>query len=149
MASVFIHSRQRRVLKGETTALFMLNDASPLFRGICISATLYAALFLSHIVAAAQEWDAAFKVIAASITLMTFVIGPTLIAFGRMTETQEKTSANTIGLLISLTLAIGLAWAYADQSFDITLISVFLSISVGVHLFHRQLLNQKQTEKMG
>lgn len=127
----------------------MLKDTSPLFRGVCISATLYAALFLSHIVAAAQEWNVVFRIIAILITLMTFFVGPSIVVFGKVLEIREKFQANSFGLPISVLLAIGLAWAYEDQSFDIVRTSVFLCIAIGVHLSHRQLIQKKHSTKMG
>lgn len=127
----------------------MLKDTSPLFRGVCISATLYAALFLSHIVAAALEWNMIFKIIALLISLMTFIIGPSIVVFGKMNMMQEKIRANTFGFPISIILAIGLAWAYQDQSFDMTRTLAFIGVAIGVHFVHRQLIRQKHSEKMG
>jgi hypothetical protein len=123
----------------------MFQNASVLFRGICISSTLYAGLFFVHIIAAAQDWDTVFKIIAALITLMTFTVGPSIIVLGRIQSREEKIQANTIGHSIGLILAIGLAWAYADQSFDILLTLAFLLITGILHSSHRMMLNQKQS----
>ena len=122
----------------------MLQNTSSLFRGICISATLYAALFFAHILAATQDWDLVFKIIAALITLMTFTIGPSIIVSGRIQSQEEKIQANTVGHSIGLILSIGLAWAYADQSFDIVLTLAFLLITALLHSSHRSMLIQKQ-----
>tara|TARA_B110000444_G_scaffold48486_1_gene44311 strand:+ start:13058 stop:13510 length:453 start_codon:yes stop_codon:yes gene_type:complete len=148
-ASVFIYSQYRRVLKGERTGKSMLRNAPSLLRGICFSATLYAGLFFAHIIAAAQDWDLAFTLVAGSITLLTFIIGPCIIMFGRVVVLKEKRVANSTGHAISLLLAVALAWAYADQSIDITLTLSFLFITSLVHLYHRRLLNQMHAEKMG
>ena len=126
----------------------MLKDTSPLFRGVCISATLYAALFLGHIVAAAQEWNILSQIIAVFISVMTFFIGPCISAFGQITEITEKTRANTFGLCVSMGLAIGLAWAYEGQSFNIFRTLMFLLLSIAVHFSHRQMIVQKNSEKM-
>ena len=75
----------------------MFGEASSLFRGTCISATLYAILFLSHIVAAAQDWDFMFRCIAASITLLTFSVGPSIQVLGKIQQHQEKMKANAKG----------------------------------------------------
>ena len=123
----------------------MIQDASRLYRGICISATLYAILFLAHIIAAAQDWNVVFKLIAVSITLMTFAVGPSIIVSGRIQNRKEKIQANTIGHSIGLILSIGLAWAYADQSFDIPLTLAFILITGILHSSHRRMLNQKQS----
>ena len=122
----------------------MFQSASDLFRGICIAATLYAALFLAHIIAAAQDWDAAFKLIAASITLMTFTVGQSIIVLGRVKSIEQKIQANAVGHSIGLILSIGLAWAYADQSFDMFLTLAFLLTTAILHSSHRKMLNQKQ-----
>tara|TARA_B100001142_G_scaffold330062_1_gene395962 strand:+ start:915 stop:1298 length:384 start_codon:yes stop_codon:yes gene_type:complete len=127
----------------------VFGEASSLFRGTCISATLYAILFLSHIVAAAQDWDFMFRCIAASITLLTFSVGPSIQVLGKIQQHQEKMKANAFGLGIGIVLSFGLAWAYADQSIDIPLFLIFVTITVLLHTTHRWLLNQKQTPKMG
>ena len=110
---------------------------------------LYLALFLAHIVAAARDWDTVFKVIAALITVMTFAVGPSIIAFGRIKVHEEKIQANTVGFAVGLVLSSGLAWAYADQSFDIRLTLAFLLITTILHSSHRMLLIQKRPKKMG
>jgi|TARA_B110000967_G_C18866885_1_gene553175 hypothetical protein len=107
------------------------------------------ALFLAHIVAAARDWDTVFKVIAALITVMTFAVGPSIIAFGRIKVHEEKIQANTVGFAVGLVLSSGLAWAYADQSFDIRLTLAFLLITTILHSSHRMLLIQKRPKKMG
>jgi hypothetical protein len=145
MPTVFIDFQNKRsILKGREIRHTMLQSASSLFRGICISATLYAALFLAHIVAAAQDWDSVFKIIVALITVMTFTVGPIIIAFGKIKVHEEKIRANTAGYAVGLVLSIGLAWAYADQSFDIRLTFTFLLITAILHSGHRMLLNQKR-----
>tara|TARA_Y100000768_G_scaffold156417_1_gene116797 strand:+ start:123 stop:566 length:444 start_codon:yes stop_codon:yes gene_type:complete len=144
-ASVFIDFRQRRVLKGETIATLMLKDASPFFRGVCITATLYAALFLGHIVAAAQDWDILFRVIAVFISVLTFFIAPCITVFGQVTEASEKIRANSFGLPLSMGLAVALAWAYEDQSFDIFRTLSFILLSFVVHFSHRQMIRQKNS----
>ena len=80
----------------------MDKDTSPIFRGVCISATLYAVLFLGHIIAAVQEYDTVFQTIAVSISLMTFLIGPSIVLFGQITEFQQKIRANLLGFPISV-----------------------------------------------
>ena len=127
----------------------MNKGATPIFRGVCISATLYAVLFLGHIIAAVQEFDTVFQTIAVLISLMTFLIGPSIVLFGHITEFQQKIRANLLGFPISIALAIGLSWAYEDQSFDIVRSLAFVFVAVGVHFQHRQLIFQKHAEKMG
>ena len=145
MSTVFIDYLKRSIIKGRAIRFTMFRSASNLFRGICISATLYSVLFLAHIIAAAQDWNVVFKLIAVSITLMTFTVGPSIIVLGRVQSLEQKIQANTIGHSIGLILSIGLAWAYADQSFDIPLTLAFLLITGILHSSHRRMLNQKQS----
>ena len=86
----------------------MFRSASNLFRGICIAATLYAALFFAHIIAATQDWEVAFKIIAALITLMTFTVGPSIIVLGRVQNFEQKIQANAVGHSIGLVLSLAL-----------------------------------------
>ena len=76
---------------------------------------------------------------------MTFAVGPSIIVSGRIQNRKEKIQANTIGHSIGLILSIGLAWAYADQSFDIPLTLAFILITGILHSSHRRMLNQKQS----
>ena len=144
MSTVFIDSQKRRLLKGRTIRIIMFRSASNLFRGICIAATLYAALFFAHIIVAVQGWEMVFRFIAALITLMTFIVGPSIIVLGRVQSLEQKIQANAVGHSIGLVLSIGLAWAYADQSFDIILTLAFLLITAILHSSHRRVLIQKR-----
>ncbi|MDE0869199.1 MAG: hypothetical protein OSA21_02675, partial [Candidatus Poseidoniaceae archaeon] len=82
--------------------------------------------------------------IAALITLMTVTVGPSIIALGRVQNFEQKIQANAVGHSIGLLLSIGLAWAYADQSFDMLLTLAFLLITAILHSSHRRVLIQKQ-----
>ena len=102
------------------------------------------ALFFAHIIVAVQGWEMVFRFIAALITLMTFTVGPSIIVLGRVQSLEQKIQANAVGHSIGLVLSIGLAWAYADQSFDILLTSAFLLITAILHSSHRRVLIQKR-----
>lgn len=144
MSTVFIDYLKRSIIKGRTIRIIMFRSASNLFRGICIAATLYAALFFAHIIVAVQGWEMVFRFIAALITLMTFTVGPSIIVLGRVQSLEQKIQANAIGHSVGLILSIGLAWAYADQSFDMLLTSAFLLITAILHSSHRRVLIQKR-----
>ena len=143
-STLFIDSQKRRLLKGRTIHQTMVQSTSDLFRGMRIAATLYVALFFAHIIVAVQGWEMVFRFIAALITLMTFTVGPSIIVLGRVQSLEQKIQANAIGHSVGLILSIGLAWAYADQSFDMLLTSAFLLITAILHSSHRRVLIQKR-----
>ena len=144
MSTVFIDYLKRSIIKGRAIRITMFRSASNLFRGICIAATLYAALFFAHIIVAVQGWEMVFRFIAALTTLMTFTVGPSIIVLGRVQSLEQKIQANAIGHSVGLILSIGLAWAYAGQSFDMLLTSAFLLITAILHSSHRRVLIQKR-----
>ena len=144
MSTVFIDYLKRSILKGRTIRQTVVQSTSDLFRGICIAATLYVALFFAHIIVAVQGWEMVFRIIAALVTLMTFTVGPSIIVLGRVQNFEQKIQANAVGHSIGLVLSIGLAWAYADQSFDILLTLAFLLITAILHSSHRRVLIQKR-----
>jgi hypothetical protein len=84
-----------------------------LIRGGLIYAVLFASLFILHIIFAANNYNFAFQIIAALITILTFIVGISIIYFGNIKS--QKAKANRIGGIISIFLACGLGWAYADM----------------------------------
>lgn len=120
----------------------------PVIRGTCVSATLYAVLFLSHIVAAAKEWDLVFSSVAIAISILTFTVGPSIVLFGRASLRNDVVRANTLGGLIAVPLAIALAWAYSNQTFDTSTTSGFILLSILVHLAYRLMVKRLYGEKM-
>jgi hypothetical protein len=136
-------------LKGGGNTISMEEGGSRLFRATCITATLYAALFLAHIVAAAKDSDAAFRTIVVLITILTFSVGVCIRFIGRIKNSDVKLRANIIGLRFALPLSVGLSWAYAEQSFNIMLTLLFLAVTVAVHFGDRTLLRRGMAWKMG
>ncbi len=120
----------------------MEEGGARLFRATCITATLYAALFLAHIVAAAKDMDAVFRTVVVLITVLTFSVGICIRFIGRISDADGKLRANFIGLCFALPLAVGLAWAYEDQSFDLIRTLLFLAVTVGVHFGDRKLFHR-------
>lgn len=83
-----------------------------MLKGVILSASLYVVMFIGHIIAAANDLDLLFRILAVLITLQTFLVGPSIILFERDCIHQ---SAMRIGMYISIPLGLGLGWAYADM----------------------------------
>ena len=84
-----------------------------LFKGGFIYAIIFASLFVLHIIFAAKNFKTWFKIVAATITALTFFVGITIIYFGKIKTQRVK--INRIGGIISIFLACGLGWAYAGM----------------------------------
>ena len=83
-----------------------------MLKGVVFSAMLYVVMFIGHIIAAANELNLLFQILAVLITIQTFLVGPSIILFEK---TCNHHSAMRIGLIISIPLALGLGWAYAGM----------------------------------
>ena len=103
-----------------------------LIRGVGIAAVIYTSLFVAHIVAAANGMTLLFRAIAVSITLMTFLMGP-LVCFLSQCADDLNNLAYQIGFSASVPLSVGLAYAYADQTFDAAYSIGFLTATVLTH----------------
>lgn len=93
-----------------------------IMRGVVISAGVFALLFLLHIVAAANDMDAFFRIIAILITAQILFCGFSIQILSGLNELADKKAMNRIGLLISIPLSIGLGRAYAGMEFDVTVL---------------------------
>ena len=109
-----------------------MEQRSRLIRGIGIAAVIYASLFVGHIVAAANGLTLFFRAIAVSITLMTFLMGP-IVWFLSQHGDDSDHLAYRIGFWVSVPLSVGLAYAYADQTFDAAYSIGFLVATVLTH----------------
>ena len=110
----------------------MARDAS-VAKAVVFAAVVYTILFAAHIVAAANDWTWLFRVIATSLTCMTFLLGGCLAWMLKNENLEMRKRGHSIGAWISIPLAIGLAYAYAEQSFDITLSAAFVSLTLMSH----------------
>ena len=110
----------------------MARDAA-VARAVVFAAVLYAILFATHIVAASKDWALLFRVIATSLTCMTFLLGWGLAWMLNNENLEMRKRGHSIGAWISIPLAIGLAYAYADQSFDIALSAAFVTLTLATH----------------
>lgn len=110
----------------------MAKDAS-VVQTVVITAVVYALLFAAHIVAAANDWTLVFRVIASSLTVMTFLLGWCLAWMLKDENSEIRKHAHNIGSWISIPLAIGLAYAYAGQTFNISLSAAFVVLTLATH----------------
>lgn len=109
-----------------------MEQRARLIRGVGIAAVIYASLFVGHIVAAANGLTLLFRAIAVGITLMTFLMGP-IVWFLSQRGDDSNNLAYQIGFWASVPLSVGLAYAYADQTFDATYSIGFLTTTVLTH----------------
>lgn len=100
---------------------------------VAFAAVVYALLFAAHIVAAAKDWTLVFRVIATSLTCMTFLLGWCLSWMLKKENLEIRKLAHRIGSWISIPLAIGLAYAYAGQTFNILLSAAFVLLTLATH----------------
>ena len=86
------------------------------------SATCYSLIFLSlfvaHIIAAANDWDVIFRIIAILITIHTMFVGLICYIIGkRFNEISYR-----LGFWACIPLSLGLGWAYAGMKASWSLI---------------------------
>ena len=86
------------------------------------SATCYSLIFLSlfvaHIVAAANDWDLFFRIVAILITIQTMLVGLICYIIGkRFNEISYR-----LGFWACIPLSLGLGWAYAGMKVSWSLI---------------------------
>ena len=122
----------RSVLKPRRCGNLMAGDAS-VAKAVVFAAVVYAILFAAHIVAAAKDWTLLFRVIATSLTCMTFLLGWCIAWMLNNGNLEMRKRGHSIGTWISIPLAIGLAYAYADQSFDVALSAAFVTLTLATH----------------
>ncbi len=104
------------------------------WRGILLSATLFASLFLIHILLAANGYMTLFKIVAILITIQIIAVGPTIIFFGQIKDIQTKIVALKIGLVIAIPLNVGLGWAYAGMAISVAWMVAFPVLTTVLHL---------------
>lgn len=91
-------------------------------RGVLLSAGFFSLLFLLHIIAAANDMDTFFRIIAILITAQVLFCGFSIQVFSGLNALADKMAMNRIGLLISIPLSIGLGRAYAGMEFEVTVL---------------------------
>jgi hypothetical protein len=109
---------------------------------------MYAVLFAGHIVAAANDWDILFRLIASIITAQTFFVGTSIVVLGRARPSESKLQAQRLGYGVSLPLSAGLAYAYGNQSFNLALTLAFLGVTTLTHGFAIWRLNRMMNGKV-
>jgi len=75
---------------------------------------VFSALFVAHIVAAANEWDLVFRIIAALITIQTMFVG--LICHYVGIRFGEESLF--LGRWACVPLSLGLGWGYAGMEYS-------------------------------
>ena len=103
-------------------------------RGILLSAILFASLFITHIVLAANGYSTLFKIVAIIITIHAIAVGPTIIILGQISDVETKIVALKIGLIIAIPLNISLGWAYAGMTISIAWMVAFPVLTTVLHL---------------
>ena len=107
-------------------------------KGAVLAGFVYIAAFVGHIFAAANGHDVLFRSIAIFLTMMTLCMGPVVAWLAGGNDVELKGLAFNVGFAVSLPLSLGLAYAYADQTFNVVLSGVFLAITFTVHLIVNQ-----------
>lgn len=125
-----------------------MSDGNRVRKGFILAAVLYAILFVGHILAAANDWDFLFRLIASIITIQTFFVGASIALLGSAESLGSKVRAHRLGYAISLPLSAGLAYAYASQSIDVALTLAFLGTTTLTHGFIIRRLNRMMDEKV-
>lgn len=125
-----------------------MSSASNVKGSVFLAGSVYALLFIAHIVAAANEWDSVFRGVAATLTVMTFFTGTSIALLGRIEPIHLKLKAQKIGFQISILLSIGLAYAYSNQSFDAVLTLLFVTITSITHGIALGRLNSLAKQKV-
>ena len=109
---------------------------------VLFSAGIYATLFIAHIIAAANDAEVLFRIIATIITIQTLFLGGTFLFFLVPSSQSVRGEAFQIGTLISLPLSVGLGWAYAGMQWN-PMILVFPLIAIATHFLLRYGLQSK------
>ena len=109
---------------------------------VLFSAGIYTTLFIAHIIAAANNADVLFRIIATILTVQTLFLGGTFLFFLVHSSQSVRGEAFQIGALISIPLSVGLGWAYADMQWS-PMILVFPLIAIVTHFLLRYGLQSK------
>lgn len=125
-----------------------MGGASKVTTAFVLAGLLYSLLFVSHIVAAANGWVLVFRAVVLAITAVTFLVGPLMVLLTRTHDKRLQAFAHKIGFSTSLFLSVGLAYAYAGQTFDAPLSLGFLGITGVVHSITFRLLNSLSGQKV-
>ena len=101
-------------------------------RTVLFSAGIFACLFVAHIIAAANDADVLFRIIATIITIQTLFLGGTFLLFHVHSSQAIRRDAFKIGAFISLPLSFGLGWAYAGMQLSPTIL-IFPLLAILTH----------------
>ena len=101
--------------------------------GLLVNSVVFGALFGLHIVAAATGWGLLFSFVAGIITLQVLLFGPLTVLLEASHTREGRRVANRAGFLVSLPLALGLAWAYGGMAWSPWYVGWILTLHLVVH----------------
>ena len=90
---------------------------------------VFSLLFVAHIIAAANDWDFVFRIIAALVTIQTMFVGLICHLVGK----QFGEESLFLGRWACIPLSLGLGWAYASMEYSWVIllwaiIAIFLQV---------------------
>ena len=101
-------------------------------RSLIVFSSAYLTLFVFHIVFAANDLDALFRMVATILVAMTFLCGPVLWLIA-IPQNEEAFVTGRIGFFVSLPLSLGIAYAYTDMNFEIGASATALLLTTLTH----------------
>ena len=101
-------------------------------RAVVVFSGLYLLLFALHIVFAAKNFHLLFRVVATGLVVMTFFCGPVLWFMVRRLNLSERNPIEQ-GYLLSLPLAIGIAYAFTEMEFQFLATVTALLVTTATH----------------
>ena len=103
-------------------------------RALLANLVLFGILFGFHIVAAALEWELVFSLVAGAVSLQILFFGPLTVAIAKTPDLLRRRRTNRVGFLVSIPLALGLAWAYGGMAWSLGPVGLILLVTLTVHL---------------
>ena len=100
---------------------------------LLVNSVVFGALFGLHILAAAMGWTLLFSFVAGTITLHVLLFGPLTVLVEASHARQGRRATNRAGFLISLPLALGLAWAFGGMAWSPWHVGWILTLHLVVH----------------
>ena len=97
-----------------------------MWKGALLYAVIYCILFVGHIIAAANELEILFRIIATLVTLMTMVVG---LSTHFLCGLFKEDNGIIVGRYACLPLSAVLGWAYAGMEYS-SLILIWVIVAV-------------------
>ena len=90
-----------------------------MIRGLALNLVVFGVLFVLHIVAAANDMDAAFRLVAVLISVQVIAFGPFTVVFSRLDENHRRRAVLRWSSVVGAPLALGLAWADGGMAWSL------------------------------